>query len=288
MNAATTSNDPAAVLGRVSSIKVPSLKDGEAYTVHKVDAVTLLLNGSVVVRTSTGMDVLMPIDNLMGAGTEANTTTDTTQGGRKLLQESGGYKISIRQSTVFNLQEGRTYTFDVTGDTTISDIIANFKDSALVGDLAPSESLVELKKTPTTPILDGSVTLSSLGSPTTLYMNVRKVEYWVCSDDGKAVCEQYTRALYLPLGDTVAGVKREVEFDKTPPGKASAMPARALIVYKGAGENQQNLNKPNELVDTERLFLAPEDGSYTPYCEIFGFCFVKVKVDTRLLTTIQT
>jgi hypothetical protein len=66
-----TSDDPGAVLGRIKSIKVPSLREGEAYTVHKVDAVTMLANGSALVRTSTGLNVLMAVGDNVVAGDTA-------------------------------------------------------------------------------------------------------------------------------------------------------------------------------------------------------------------------
>lgn len=99
--AVEASDDPDAVLGRINSIKVPSLKIGEAYTVYKVDAVTMMMNRSVLVKTSTGLDILMPVESIeqrpdFWSLLNITKARQSSESGRKLLavDTSACFKVS--------------------------------------------------------------------------------------------------------------------------------------------------------------------------------------------------
>lgn len=127
-DAVAASDEPGAVLARIKSIKVPSLKEGEAYTVYKVDSITMMANQSMLVRTSTGMDVLMPVEGLMPNETarqrpiplpSMNDSTTVQDQGRKLLQTYHasvmvyqGYDPDIAAKYYYEPAEFRYYLCD--------------------------------------------------------------------------------------------------------------------------------------------------------------------------------
>jgi hypothetical protein len=170
------SNDPSAVLGRITSIKVPSLKEGEAYTVHKVDAVTMLRNQSVIVRTASGANFTMAVDSLVGPAPTAADTQDVQASGRKILQASTTYNINVEQGPA---TYGRSYTFSgFTGINTIADVIAKFGETTAVGPNDPVKEVIRLQTSSgvlaTGTKLEDVPGLLTATAPT-LYMEVRKL-----------------------------------------------------------------------------------------------------------------
>jgi hypothetical protein len=82
LSSVAASKDTGAALASISAIKVSSLKEGEEYTVYKVESVTVLTNNSVLVRTAAGSDFLIHMDTIVPDTSDVNATAQV--GGRKL------------------------------------------------------------------------------------------------------------------------------------------------------------------------------------------------------------